>query len=147
VLLLDLHTGHGPRGRVTILSDQPPGSAQHAFFTSLFDRVETTVDNPGATTGLKAGQIANGLRDALVESLCFSTSLEFGTTSDIEQLQATYLEQWVHRHGDRSAPAHRDAVWAYRSCFTPDDPEWEHDAFTAGRDHLDRALAAVEAWR
>lgn len=147
VLILDLHTGHGPRAEVTMLSDQPPGSAQDAFFASVFDRVEATVDNPDATTGLKAGQIANGLRDALIDAVCFSTSLELGTSSDLEQLVATYQEQWVHRHGDRVRPEHRAAVWAYRCCFTPDDPEWEADAFAAGSDHLDRALGAVEAWR
>jgi hypothetical protein len=147
VLVVDLHTGHGPRGEVTILSDQPPGSAQDVFFSSVFDRVEATVDNPDATTGRKAGQIANGLRDSLVDTLCCSTSLEFGTTSDLEQLQATYQEQWVHRRGDREQPTHRDAMWAYRCCFTPDDPAWESEAFATGQDHLDRALAAVEDWR
>jgi predicted deacylase len=146
VLVIDLHTGHGPRGAVTILSDQPPNSAQHIFFTSVFDRVEATVDNPDATTGKKAGQIANGIRDALNDAECYATSLEFGTAPDIEQLIATYQEQWVHRRGNRTDPSHRAAVWAYRCCFTPDDPDWVQDTFSAGRDNLDRALAAVEAW-
>ncbi|HVJ95719.1 MAG TPA: DUF2817 domain-containing protein [Acidimicrobiia bacterium] len=146
VLILDLHTGHGPRGEVTILSDQPPSSAQHEFFTAIFDRVEATVDNPDATTGKKAGQIANGLRDELANARCFSTALEFGTASDIEQLQATYQEQWVFRRGDRTHPAHQAAIAAYRNCFTPDDEAWERQTIAAGRAHLDRALSAVETW-
>jgi predicted deacylase len=147
VLVVDLHTGHGPRGAVTILSDQSPDSRQHAFFTAVFDRVEATVDNPGATTGTKTGQIANGIRNELLDAECFATSLEFGTATDIEQLVATYQEQWVHRRGDRSDPAQRSAVWAYRCCFTPDDPDWVHDTFVAGRDNLDRALGALEDWQ
>jgi hypothetical protein len=50
VLTIDLHTGHGPRGAVTLLSDQPPGSPQDQFFRARFDRVEATADNPDATT-------------------------------------------------------------------------------------------------
>lgn len=146
VLIIDLHTGHGPRGDVTILSDQPPGSRQHEFFTDIFDRVEATVGNPAATTGTKAGQIANGIRDELSHACCFATALEFGTASDTAQLATTYQEQWVFRRGDRTIPRHQDAIAAYRECFTPDDEQWEHTTIAAGRDHLDRALAAVEAW-
>ncbi len=146
VLVVDLHTGHGPKGEVTMLSDQPPVSPQDVFLRATFDRVEATTGNPDATTGPKAGQIAHGVRAALSNASCCSTTLEFGTSSDLEQLQATYQEQWVHRRGDRSNPAHLAAVWNYRCCFTPDDREWERIALRAGRDHLDRSLAALEAW-
>lgn len=78
--------------------------------------------------------------------MCVATSLEVGTTSDLEQLAATYQEQWVHRRGDRADPAHADAIWRYRACFTPDDPAWETAAVAAVRVHLDRAVAAVATW-
>jgi hypothetical protein len=146
VLIIDLHTGHGPRGEITALSDAPPNSAQHAFLSAFIDRVEATVDNPDATTARKAGQIANGIRDELVDCLGFSTSLEFGTSSDLDQLQATYQEQWVHNHGNRADPTHMAAVRSYRECFTPDDPEWEHAGFVAGRELLARAFEVVATW-
>jgi hypothetical protein len=146
VLTIDLHTGHGPRGEITILSDQPPGSAQDVFFRATFERVEATAENPEATTGLKVGQIANGLRAMLPDAQCYSTSLEIGTVDDLAQLRATYLEQWVHRKDSRQDPAYRSVIWDYRCCFTPDDPAWETAALHTGRDHLDRALAALVAW-
>ena len=146
VLIVDLHTGHGPWGEVTALSDQPAGSPQDDFHRRWCDRVEATAGNPDATTGLKAGQIANGLRDLLPDATCYATSLEFGTADDLTQLGATYQEQWVHRLGDRADPAHQAAVWAYRCCFTPDDADWERRTLTAGRDHLARAVEAVAAW-
>jgi hypothetical protein len=52
----------------------------------------------------------------------------------------------VFRHGDRAHPAHRDAIWSYRCCFTPDDRDWERTVLHSGRDHLDRALAALASW-
>lgn len=146
LLTVDLHTGHGPRGTLTALSDQPPGSVQDRFLRSVFDRVEATEGNPDATTGVKNGQIANGLADLFPGATCVATSLEIGTAGDLEQLAATYQEQWVHRRGDRAHPRHQEAVWAYRCCFTPDDPQWESEALTRGGKALDAALASVAAW-
>lgn len=147
VLVVDLHTGHGPRGEVTLLSDAPPGSAQDRFLVEHFPgtRVEATVGNPEATTGRKSGQIANGVRDLLPAGRCWSTSAEIGTAGDLEQLAATYRSRWVAFHGDRTDPDHAAVIWAYRCCFTPDDPAWEHAASEAGRRLLDEAVAAVAA--
>jgi hypothetical protein len=147
VLIVDLHTGHGPSGVVTLLSDQPPGSEQDEFFRSNFAGVvvEATVDNPDATTGAKTGQIANGIRDRFGSGSA-ATSAEFGTADDMEQLAATYQESWVHRHGDRDDPVHAAAVWRYRSCFTPDDPTWVSTCRSIGARLLDDALRAVNGW-
>ncbi len=102
--------------------------------------------SPEATTGTKSGQIANGIRQLLDGAVCFASSMEIGTAGDDEQLIATYQEQWVHRHGDRSDPDHAAAIWAYRCCFTPDDAEWESRAMTAGRVQLANAVSAVADW-
>lgn len=148
LLTIDLHTGHGPRGEATALSDAPPGSPQDRFLREALSlgRVEPTVDNPDATTGRKSGQIANGIRHLLPGATCYATSLEIGTASDEEQLIATYQEQWVYRRGDRRDPAQAAAVWDYRCCFTPDDPEWERQALAVGAAQLDGAIAAVSGW-
>ena len=147
-LTIDLHTGHGPSGAVTFLSDQPLGSAQDDFFRQHFgaERVEATADNPDATTGVKSGQIANGIRQLLGDATYHASSVEFGTESAGRQLVATFLDNWVHRHGDRLLPEHAAAVWGYRCTFTPDDPAWERTCLAAGRDLLDRAVAVVGAW-
>ena len=147
-LVLDLHTGHGPPGELTLLSDQPVGSPQDEFLRASFPTatVEATVGNPDATTGVKSGQISNGIRDLLGADRCHSTSAEFGTADDMEQLAATYLEGWVDRHGDRSIAEHAAVVWRYRSCFTPDDPEWEARCLASGAALLDSGLDAVQAW-
>lgn len=145
LLTVDLHTGHGPTGELVLLSDQPPGSPQDRFLAQL-GRVEATAGNPDATTGPKSGQIANGLAGLFPDATCFATSAELGTAADLEQLAATYQESWVHRHGDRTRPDHAAVVWAYRCCFTPDDPEWEDAALRIDAALLDGALEAVLAW-
>jgi hypothetical protein len=146
VATIDLHTGHGPHGELTALCDQPAGSAQHRFLQQLVDRVEVTADNPDATTALKRGQIANGIRDLLPAATCFATSLEAGTVDDLTQLGATYQEHWVYRRGDRTDPVHAEAIARYRRCFTPDDPAWARAVLERGARMLDRAVSAVREW-
>jgi predicted deacylase len=147
MLTIDLHTGHGPYGELTALSNQEPGSPQDRLLRSVFERVEaTTSTNSEATTATKSGAVANGLAEVVPDATCFATALEFGTVDALTQLGATYQEQWVHRRGDRSLPEHAAAVWAYRCCFTPDDVDWAAISLERGRDALDRALDAVADW-
>lgn len=146
VLTVDLHTGHGPRGEIVLLSSQPPGSPQDDFLRAAFGDVEATAGNPDATTGVKSGQIASGLSMLLPDALCHAVVIEVGTANTIEQLIATYQEQWVHRRGDLSIPEHAAARARYRDCFTPDDPDWEAPAREGLRAHVDMAVAAISAW-
>ena len=147
-LALDLHTGHGPSGEITLLSDQAPGTAQDRFLRQHFgaDRVMATVANPDADTPAKTGQIAAGFADLLDGTVHHATAAEFGTAPDLEQLSATYLDTWVQRHGDRSDPEHAAVIWAYRSCFTPPDRAWETTCLQAGAALLDAAVDAVRTW-
>ncbi|UDY37622.1 DUF2817 domain-containing protein [Dermatobacter hominis] len=148
LLVLDLHTGHGPTGEITLLSDADPSTEQHRYLTERFPgaTVEATVGNPDATTGTKSGQIANGIRDLMPAGTAVSTSAEIGTAPDMEQLVATYRSRWVHRHGDRSVPEHAEAIWEYRCCFAPDDREWERRAIERGADLLSAGIEAVGGW-
>lgn len=144
-LVLDLHTGHGPWGEVTLLSDQAPGTPADQVLRRAFgdDRVMATVGNEEATTGTKSGQIGAGIADLLPGSAHVSTSVELGTVPDDEQLVATYLESWVDRRGDRRAPEHAEVVWRYRCCFTPDDEAWVEVCRSRGRELIDAAVGLL----
>lgn len=141
-LCVDLHTGHGAPGTYTILADSPPGSEAHRWLTARFDpdRIESTVENPDATTAHKVGQIGHGLAEVLPGSVHRSFTLELGTVSDTRMVLAGRAENWVHHHGDRTVPEGRQAVLANRRCYTPDDPEWARQALAHGRMVLDAAM-------
>jgi hypothetical protein len=144
-LCVDLHTGHGAPGTYTILLDAPPGSEPHNWLSERFDadRIEATVGNPHATTAHKVGQIGHGLADVLPESVHRSITLELGTVSDTRMILSGRSENWVHHHGDRTAPAGVDALWANRRCYTPDDPAWADHALAHGRVVLDAAVRSA----
>lgn len=148
VLAIDLHTGHGASGLLTLLCDQPEGSPQHGMLAALagVDAVEVTVDPVRATTRDKAGQIVGGLAGLLPGAICHAATAEFGTVSDGRQLVYTVLEQWAYRHGRREDPACADIVRGYRACFTPGYDAWAAGVLPRGRALLDSAVAAVAAW-
>lgn len=146
LLVLDLHTAHGPWATCTLLSDQPPGSAQDRFLRTAFPAmtVEATVDNPEATTAAKLGQLAAGLTTlAPPGASAYCTSVEFGTIPDEEQVLAAFVESWVWRSGRRDDAFGAAATWANRCAYTPDDAEWESRCLETGRQVLDSALAAL----
>lgn len=145
---VDLHTGHGPPGTYTILSDAPPHSEGHRWLAEHFpvERIEATVDNAAATTAYKVGQIGHGLADVLPGSTHRSVTLELGTVSDTRMVLCGRAENWVVHHGDRTSPEGREAVLANRRCYTPDDPAWAYQALAHGRLVLDTALRAVAGY-
>lgn len=145
VFMVDLHTGHGPRGEITAPRTVPL-TTQDEVLRSLFPLVTATADNPDAPTRPKSGPIARGMAEALRPAETLVATIEVGTADDLEQLTATYQEQWVHRRGTDDDPRHRAARWAYRCCFTPDDPAWEEEALRRGLEHLDAALGQVVSW-
>ena len=146
-LCVDLHTGHGPSGTYTILSDATIGTEPDRWLREHFDpaRIEATVDNPDATTGRAVGQLGHGITGLFPDRQHRSMTLEFGTVSDVEMIVAERAENWLYRHGDRDAPYAMDIITEHRRCFTPDDPTWAHSALTQGRTVLDSALRAISA--
>jgi predicted deacylase len=148
VLVLDLHTGHGPAGTATLLSHVPADHADDAWLRAVFagERVECT-EAPDATTGPKHGQIAAGLAERVPEARWRTVTMELGTISDTRMILNERSEHWVHLHGDRSDPAHARIVWEHRCGSTPDDPEWERAAREHGRRIVGRAIEVLSLRR
>jgi hypothetical protein len=140
VLVVDLHTGHGPFGTYTLLSPVPEHDPVDLFLREVFDgdRIECT-SSADATTGPKHGQIATGLAASVPGAAWRTVTMELGTISDTRMIINERAEHWVHFHGDRSEPEHARIVWDHRCGSTPDDPEWERVARLHGVEVLDAA--------
>lgn len=140
-VVVDLHTGHGAHGACTLLSGAPAGSARDVTVRRLFagETIESTADNPGATTPHKRGQLAMGVCDALPAVGTAAVTLEIGTLDDVQMILAERAEHWLHRKGDVSTPEGGAIAWRHRVASIPDDREWEARAIGHGL----RVLAKV----
>jgi predicted deacylase len=141
VLVVDLHTGHGPPGSATLLSHVAPDDPDDAWLRELFtgEHVECTRADD-ATTGPKHGQLATGLAEVVPGARWRTVTFELGTISDTRMLVNERAEHWVHLHGDRQDPDHARIVWEHRIGSTPDDPAWEAGARRHGARIIGHAL-------
>jgi len=140
LMVVDLHTGHGPHGEMAFLATAPVGSEEDVLLRRCFGEVESS---DAGDVNAKSGQIARGITTLVPDAFSCSVTAEVGTTDALEQLAATFHEHWVFRHGDADDPVHRAARRRYRENFTPDDPEWEVAARAGLAATLDAALAAL----
>ena len=146
LLVVDLHTGVGPHGDMTLLSAAPAGSASDRFLRTAFGPVHPTIANDAAPSRAKVGAIGPGIVTALPEIEAHALTVEFGTVADLEQLEASYLEHWAHRHPHVDPELRASLTERYRRCFTPDDDRWMIASRALGGAMLDDAVRAVAAW-
>ena len=142
-LSIDVHTGHGPFGTHTLLTGARVGSPNDRWVRERFAADEISGRAKSSSDGPR-GHLGSGLADVLPDSEHRSMVLEFGTRTAERQVVTTRLENWLHHHGDRSAPEAADIVASNRRNYTPDEPEWAVDALRQGRAVLDDALRAFD---
>ncbi len=145
MLVVDLHTGHGAHAACTLLSGEPEGSTGDAMVRAAFEgeTIERTIDNPGATTPHKRGQLSIGLCERVQSARCAAVTLEIGTVDDTTMILAERREHWLHRKGNHMTRLGGEIAWGHRVASIPDDRAWEAAVVEHGRRVLSRAAAAL----
>jgi hypothetical protein len=146
-LFVDLHTGHGDLGDVTLLSRAAVGSPADEWVRRHLGRhpIEATVDDPDTASPPKRGQLVAGMAAMLPGDAHdhHGVTMELGTVKGTRMILSERAEHWVHRFGDPDDPTHAAVRWEHRACSTPDDPAWERSALVHGRAVLDDACRAL----
>jgi Protein of unknown function (DUF2817) len=139
---IDLHTGLGPYGVGEIMNNHNPGE-------TAFDRVvqwfggEATTTNAGSSSAPVSGDTTLGVLRALPQAEVTGVTLEYGTVSLRDVLEAVRADNWLHVHGDlRTRPA-REIKAQIREAFYPDKDDWKRMVFERSVDVLRRSLAGL----
>ena len=146
LLIVDLHTGHGPHGTCTMLTRAPMGSDDDRWLRATFagETIEATNGDPTATSAPKKGQLTEGLLELLSPAVGRTTTLELGTRSETRMIVAERQEHWLHRFGDRSSEVGRELEQAHFECSIPPEDAWHRSAREHGARVLGKALASLE---
>lgn len=138
VVFIDIHTGYGPRGRMTLvnspLEEEPPG-----LLETLFNYAPVT--SLGSDTFY---QISGDMLDHFYASFAednrafFATAFEFGTLGDslpaqLRSMRAIVLENQMRQFGTTNE---RIAEWVVREfceLFAPSDESWREKALEDAR--------------
>ena len=147
-LILDIHTGLGPEGRLTVFQTANEGevTAQaganwypeylYRSVRSEHDPIDHGLLGPGFDTWA-----ASRGGEAPVNTGTFV--IEFGTRDPITAVGAFRADNWLHHHGDRDSELGRTIVASMRDVFWIDDESWRsavaeqgHMAIHTALDHL-----------
>lgn len=137
---LDVHTGLGPCGRLTVFqtADDHEVAAElgHRLYPDHLFRAPRTTDEP-----FDHGLLGPGLdawAGARLETATFV--VEFGTLDPISGLTAFRADNWVHHHGDPLDPTGQRVAQLMRDQFFVDDDGWRRDVAEQGDAAIHAAL-------
>ena len=147
LVLLDMHTGYGPRWQMSVVCS-PLEAGEPAALARRFGYPRVVKAGGDAFYAMQGDMIdcAYRLAAQVPGRRIFAASFEFGTLGDsllagIRSLRATVWENQVRWHGAGPGMA---AVVAreYGALFYPSDPAWRAKALADARRALERILQA-----
>lgn len=154
---LDLHTGLGPLGRLTVFqtADEHEAAAQSgaSWFPEFIFRSDrdTTVDHgvmgpgfdawAGRGEGRRADDSTRQVSTGPLETSAFV--LEFGTHDPITGVGVFRADNWLHNHGDPTSELGRAIAQRTRDFFFVEDDAWRRDVAETGLAAIHAALDGV----
>lgn len=143
LVLVDLHTGLGPRGHGELITSYPLDSPSYARATACFGEVTSMVDGHSVSARL-TGEWLNTLDELLPDAEVTAAALEFGTVDTLEVVLALRADAWLHAHSgpdgpfDLHGPLGDETRAQVRRAFAEDTTEW----FDLVRERFDQVTTA-----
>jgi hypothetical protein len=135
-IALDVHTGLGPLGRLTVFQTADPGEAAAEAGAAWFPEHIYRSDRTGS---VDHGLMGPGLDEWAGGRLATSTFvLEVGTHDPTEGVSVFRADNWLHHHGDPTSEVGLRIRQQVRDFFFVEDPGWRTDV-------ADHVLAAVHS--
>lgn len=124
VAVVDIHTGLGEAGATEVIfRGRSSGDGYQRARRWYGDRVTMSEDGTSVSTVI-SGNAPQAVLEELGEAQVTAVTLEFGTVSKWDVLNALRGDNWLHVHGQTDhhlAPAIRDSM---RAAFTCDTSAW-----------------------
>lgn len=140
VILIDLHTGLGPRGHGEIISHAAPGTPEAARTVGTWGGRAKFAKAGTSVSAELSGTINAALVAMLPDAEVTAASLEFGTEPPMDVFWALQAENWLHH---RASPSHRPAgkiKSRLREAFYPDEADWRAQVYAQAETVVDQAL-------
>lgn len=129
---IDIHTGLGPRGHGERILACHATPANLARVRRWWGEV-TSIEAGTSTSATLSGQLWEAPYDDCPQAELTGITLEIGTASRLEVLQALRAEQWLRNHPEQATPLQAAAIrQRLRDAFYIEAPDWQAAALQAG---------------
>jgi hypothetical protein len=145
VLLVDIHTGYGERGRLHMFADQEPELDQK-YLLQVFAGLPLDFDSKEDFYKATGGIIVYGAKLLKDRARYAGMVFEFGTLDSqttkgsLDSLYRMVRENQKHQYGYQSLDSQVKINKNFTDMFYPRDPAWQDAAAKQFREYLSKAL-------
>jgi hypothetical protein len=140
VVVIDFHTGLGPKGVAEIIMNDPRDSTNFKRATKIWgEQVRSTVAGDSVSAHLHSS-LKLGIKSVLPDVEITAVSMEFGTAPTIKTFRALRAENWSYHYGIRNSSASDSIKQKLIEVFYPDHEAWKKMVLNRGNNALDQVL-------
>lgn len=145
VLLVDIHTGYGERGRLHLFADQEPEMDQK-YLAQVFAGLPLDYDSKEDFYKATGGLVVYGAKLFKERARYAGIVFEFGTLDSqttkgsMDSLYRMVRENQMHQYGFQSRDSQKSINEDFTDMFNPRDPVWQESVSKQFREYLSTAL-------
>lgn len=145
ILLVDIHTGYGERGRLHLFADQDP-ALDDKYLSQVFAGLPLDYDNKEDFYKATGGIVVYGAKLFKDRAKYAGIVFEFGTLDSqttkgsLDSLYRMVRENQMHQHGSQSPDSQEKIKGLFFDMFNPRDPVWQESVAKQFREFLSKAL-------
>jgi hypothetical protein len=143
VAFIDLHSGLGPYGVGEINNNHASVASGYRRVKDWYGREATSSEEGSSSSAELIGTVNTALEEALPAVAVTGITLEYGTVSVLELLDALRADNWLYRHGRRDSAKGRAITARLRQVFYPDTDDWRRMVWERAVDVVRRALRGL----
>ncbi|MBM3573136.1 MAG: DUF2817 domain-containing protein [Alphaproteobacteria bacterium] len=146
MVVIDVHTGFGPPGAGLIMTYDPPAAPERRRLARWLGDLHQ-VGGGQSRLAVHRRMPYHGIADRLPGAAVTVVAPEFGTDG-VSKLDVNLVreENYIHNHGDPSAPVSRRIRARMRARYYVETPDWKEAVIARGLEIFDRTKAGLAAW-
>jgi hypothetical protein len=132
VAIVDFHTGLGPHGYAEPIIHRRRDDPGFARTRSWIGAAATSLFGGGSVSTEIFGDGLSAIQARLSDAVVDAVALECGVQTPDKVGAALRADNWLHNHGDPTAPEAADIKKMIREAFHSDSPQWQGMALGQG---------------
>lgn len=150
VLLVDIHTGYGERGRLHLFADQDP-ALDDKYLAQVFAGLPLDYDSKEDFYKATGGIVVYGAKLFKDRARYAGIVFEFGTLDSqttkgsLDSLYRMVRENQMHQHGSQSPKSQEQIQNQFSDMFNPQDAKWQEAVSQQFREFLSKSLDNLKA--